>query len=94
MYANVTFDTHDATPPVLIPANALFVRTAGPQTFVVDPNNIAHLRNLVLGRDFGSFTQVLGGLRAGEMVVLSPTDAVTDGTKVDPQPLKAQNPGA
>jgi RND family efflux transporter MFP subunit len=88
MYATVSFDTHDATPPVLIPANALFVRTAGPQTFTVDSNNVTHLRNLVLGRDYGSFTQVLGGLKPGETVVLSPGDSVTDGTKVDPQQLK------
>lgn len=88
MYADVNFDTHDPTPPVLIPANALFVRTAGPQAFVVDNNNIAHLRSLVLGRDFGSFTQVIGGLKAGDLVILSPTDAVGEGTRVDPEPLK------
>jgi RND family efflux transporter MFP subunit len=87
MYATVSFDTHDATPPVLIPANALFVRTAGPQTFVIDSNNVAHLRSLVLGRDYGSFTQVLGGLKPGDTVVLSPTDAVADNVKVDPQTL-------
>jgi RND family efflux transporter MFP subunit len=88
MYASVSFDTHEATPPVLIPANALIVRTAGPQTFTVDSNNVVHLRSLVLGRDYGSFTQVLGGLKPGDTVVLSPTDAVADGVKVDPQPLK------
>ncbi len=88
MYATVSFDTHDAQPPVLIPANALFVRTAGPQTFVVDQNNIARLHNLVLGRDFGTFTQVVSGLTPGDTVVLSPSDAVSEGTKVDPQPLK------
>ncbi len=84
MYATVTFDTHDATPPVMIPANALIVRTAGPQTYVVDANNVVHLRNLVLGRDYGSFSQVLGGLTPGDTVVLSPTDAVVDGQKVEP----------
>ncbi len=85
MFATVTFATHDATPPVLIPANALFVRTAGPQTFVVDNNHVAHIHNLVLGRDFGSTTEVLSGLKQGDMVVLSPSDAITDGTKVDPE---------
>jgi RND family efflux transporter MFP subunit len=90
MYANVNFDTHDATPPVLIPANALFVRTAGPQTYVVDANNVTHLRSLVLGRDYGSFAQVIGGLKAGDTVVLSPSDAVAEGTKVEPQLQKPQ----
>ncbi len=85
MFATVTFATRNATPPVLIPANALFVRTAGPQTFVVDANHVAHMHSLMLGRDFGSTTEVLSGLRQGDLVVLSPSDAITDGTKVDPE---------
>ncbi len=85
MFATVTFATHTAIPPVLIPANALFVRAAGPQTFVMDPNHVVHLRNLTLGRDYGANTEVLTGLKAGDEVVLSPSDAITDGTKVDPE---------
>ncbi len=88
MYATVSFNTRDAKPPVLIPANALLVRTAGPQTFVVDSNNVTHLRSLTLGRDFGSFTEVVTGLKPGDTVVLSPSDAVVDNVKVDPQQLK------
>ncbi len=85
MFATVVFATRTAVPPVLIPANALFVRAAGPQTFVVDQDHVAHLRNLTLGRDFGANTEVLSGLKAGDMVILSPSDAVSDGTKVDPE---------
>ena len=88
MFATVSFNTRDAKPPVLIPANALFVRTAGPQTFTVDANHITHLRTLTLGRDFGSFTEVVTGLKPGDTVVLSPSDAVADNVKVDPQELK------
>lgn len=85
MFATVFFDTQRTQQPLLIPANALLVRTAGPQAFVVDANNIVHLRNLVLGRDFGASTEVLSGLSLGDTVVLSPGDNVTDGTKVEPQ---------
>ena len=85
MFATVLFDTQRTQPPLLIPANALLVRTAGPQAFVVDSSNIAHLRSLVLGRDFGAATEVISGLRPGDRVILSPGDAVTDGAKVDPQ---------
>ncbi|GAA3768140.1 efflux RND transporter periplasmic adaptor subunit [Terriglobus aquaticus] len=84
MFATVLFNTRSTTPPLLIPANALLVRSAGPQAFVVDSNHIAHLRNLTLGRDFGASTEVLNGLRPGDMVILSPGDNVTDGAKVDP----------
>ena len=85
MYATVQFDTQRATPPLLLPANALFVRNAGPQAFVMDANHVVHLRNLTLGRDFGATTEVIAGLKAGDTVVLSPGDGVTDGAKVDPQ---------
>ncbi len=85
MFATVMFDTNRAQPPLLIPANALFVRSAGPQAFVLDSNHVAHLHNLVLGRDFGASTEVISGLKQGDTVVLSPGDSVTDGAKVDPQ---------
>ncbi len=85
MFANVIFDTRNPVPPVLIPANALLVRAAGPQVFVVDANHTAHLHSLTLGRDFGSSTEVTAGLRTGDSVILSPGDDVVDGGKVDPQ---------
>ncbi|WP_263368093.1 efflux RND transporter periplasmic adaptor subunit [Edaphobacter bradus] len=86
MYATVIFDLPRGGPaPVLLPANALVIRTSGPQAVVVDSNNIAHFRSIVLGRDLGTQTEVVGGLKAGDVVVLSPGDAVTDGAKVQPQ---------
>lgn len=89
MFATVLFATQSAEPPLLIPANALLVRTAGPQAFVVDGNGIAHLHSLTLGRDFGASTEVLHGLSPGDLVILSPGDNVADGTKVEPQTTHA-----
>jgi RND family efflux transporter MFP subunit len=85
MYATVEADVPPGgPPPVMLPQNALVVRTAGPQAVVLDSDNVAHFRSLVLGRDEGSGTEVVGGLNAGDLVVLSPDDSVTDGTKVKP----------
>jgi RND family efflux transporter MFP subunit len=85
MYATVQMDTpRGGAAPVLLPANALVVRTAGPQAFVIDENDIVHFRPIVLGRDLGATTEVVGGLKAGDLVVLSPGDAVVDGGKVRP----------
>lgn len=86
MYATVIFDLPPAgTPPVLLPANGLVIRMAGPQAVVVDADNVAHFRSIVLGRDLGTATEVVSGLKAGDVIVLSPGDAVTDGAKVQPQ---------
>jgi RND family efflux transporter MFP subunit len=86
MYATVLFDVQaGATAPVILPANALVVRTSGPQAVVVDGNDVAHFRSITLGRDLGTATEVLAGLLAGDVVVLSPGDNVVDGGKVKPQ---------
>lgn len=85
MYATVLLDTQrGGTPAVMLPANALVVRTAGPQAIVIDSDNIAHFRPIILGRDTGAFTEVLGGVKPGDLVVLSPGDSVVDGVKVRP----------
>jgi len=86
MYATVIFDLPPTgTAPVLLPANGLVIRMAGPQAVVVGADNVVHFRSIVLGRDLGTATEVVGGLKPGEVVVLSPGDAVTDDAKVQPQ---------
>ncbi len=86
MYATVIFDLpRGGQAPVLLPANALVIRTSGPQAVVVDSDHVAHFRSIALGRDLGTAIEVIGGLKAGDVVVLSPGDAVTDGAKVQVQ---------
>lgn len=85
MYADVQFNTPLAIKPVLLPANALVVRSAGPQAVVMDANHIVHYRSIVLGRDFGAYTEVVSGLKPGDIVVISPGDAVVEGAKVEPE---------
>ncbi len=44
MYATVIFDLpRSSSAPVLLPANALVIRTSGPQAVVLDSNNVAAL---------------------------------------------------
>jgi len=83
---NAIFDLPPTgAPPVLLPANGLVIRLAGPQVVVLDKDNVAHFRSIVLGRDLGTATEVVSGLNPGDLIVLSPGDAVTDGAKVEPQ---------
>lgn len=88
MYATLEFNTPHAEPPVVLPTNALVVRTAGPQTYVVGQDGIAHLRNLVLGRDMGNSVEIVSGLKAGENVIINPTDMVTDNGRVNAKSMQ------
>lgn len=88
MFATVSFAVKNSKPPVLLPGNALVVRTSGPQAYTVDANNVAHLHTVILGRDYGTSVEILDGLKAGDRVILSPSDAVQDGGKVAPEELK------
>lgn len=92
MFATVTFAVKNSRPPVLLPGNALVVRTAGPQAYTVDSNNVVHLHSVVLGRDYGTSVEILGGLQQGDHVILSPSDAVQEGIKVAPELEKPQKP--
>ena len=91
MYATVQFSIQNAAPPVVLPSNALIMRSAGPQAAVVDANNIVHMQTLILGRDTGTSVEVLSGLQPGDVVVTSAGDSVIDGAKVKPQ-LQAEVP--
>ena len=49
---------------------------------VVDADGHVHLRNIVLGRDFGDYVEVLAGLAATDQVVVNPPDSISDGMSV------------
>lgn len=66
---------------VRAPAGALFQRRGTTLTFVVAGGR-AVLREVKVGRSNGIETEVLGGLREGERVILYPGDKVADGTRV------------
>jgi len=92
MYATVQFNIRDAAPPVMLPANGLIMRSAGPQAAVVDSNNTVHMHTLVLGRDTGSSVEVLSGLEPDDVVITSAGDRVVDGATVQPEMQAAPKP--
>jgi RND family efflux transporter MFP subunit len=81
MYAQVRLAVRSVTPGVLLPANALVVRSAGPQVALVRDGRV-HFVKVVLGRDLGTDVEVLTGLDDGATVVMNPSDEVTDGAPV------------
>lgn len=74
----VTWEKADA---LRVPAGALFQRNGVWQAFVADSGR-ARLRTVQTGRSNGIETEVLDGLREGDVVIVYPGDKVTDGTRV------------
>ena len=64
-----------------VPVGSLFRRGDDWAVFVVD-NDRARLQIVELGQRNNEFGQILGGLDAGQAVVLHPPDTLTDGTRV------------
>ncbi len=86
MYAQVDLNIKRSTPPLLIPGDALVVRSDGPQAAVVESDQRIHYQRLVLGRDYGDRIEVISGLAAGQSVVANPSDVVREGARVRPVP--------
>jgi RND family efflux transporter MFP subunit len=81
MYVQVAFPAASGGPALVVPANALVVRTDGPQVAVVEGTAV-HYRKVVLGRDFGHEVEVVSGLSGAESLVASPGDRLADGQLV------------
>ena len=86
MYATVELTSSRTDPPLLIPSDALVLRSEGPQVVVVDSAHRVHLTNVKTGRDFGDRLEINSGLREGESIVANPGDVLTDGAEVEPVP--------
>lgn len=85
-YAQVHFDVRLPHPPLVLPGNCLIFRAQGTQVGVVDSDNIVHLKDIKIGRDFGTRIEVVGGIDAGDNVIVNPSDSLGDGQKVQISP--------
>jgi RND family efflux transporter MFP subunit len=77
---------------VRVPAAAIGLREAKPVAFVVGAEQKVERRALTLGRTMGEDRQVLAGLTAGEVVVLSPPPTLADGGQIQVAPADKSNP--
>ncbi len=84
MYLQVKFVFDREVPAVLIPSAALATRSDGPHLAVLDDRHRVHYRKVQLGRDFGTETEVVTGLDAGQTVVIHPGDDLPEGAELDP----------
>jgi hypothetical protein len=83
------------SPPLIIPAAALVIRSQGTQVMVVDSAGGAatlHLRAVLVGRDYGSSMEILSGIAEGATIVTNPGATMLDGMHVRVVAATAQNP--
>jgi RND family efflux transporter MFP subunit len=65
-----------------VPVNALLFRSEGLRAVVVDANHKIHLRQITVGRDYGTSLEVLQGLDLKDWIVLNPEDSLEEGQEV------------
>jgi len=81
-YAQVHLQVKVAASRVQVPVNALLFRAEGLRAVVVDADHKTHLRQLTIGRDYGTSLEVLQGLEPTDWIVLNPADSLDDGQQV------------
>ena len=81
-YANVHLILPLKNVEQIIPVNTVIFRGEHTQVGVVDANNVAHLKDVALGRDFGTSFEVNSGIDSNDRLILNPSDSLTDGTAV------------
>jgi RND family efflux transporter MFP subunit len=81
-YAQVHFAATVTTVRMSVPVNALLFRAEGPRAAVVGGDGKVHLKPVVIGRDYGTDVEILGGIDTSESIVLNPSDSLEDGQEV------------
>ena len=66
-----------------VPVNALLFRAEGLRAAVIDADHKVHLRQLAIGRDYGTALEVLQGLSPEDWIVLNPPDSLDEGMQVN-----------
>jgi RND family efflux transporter MFP subunit len=82
-----------------VPDTALLFRAQGLQVGVLKPDNTVELRDIKVGRDFGTSIEVTSGVTASDKIVNNPPDSLVSGEVVgvaatpaaSPSPAMAKN---
>jgi multidrug efflux system membrane fusion protein len=81
-FGQVHFTTGTNVLRLTVPVNSMLFRAEGPRVAVVDKDGKVHLRAIVIGRDFGTTLEILGGLDPNDQVVINPADSLEEGQQV------------
>jgi membrane fusion protein, multidrug efflux system len=69
-----------------IPVNAMLFRQEGPRVAIVGSDGKVHLRPITIGKDYGATLEILGGVEAGDRVIVNPADSIEEGQQVNVAP--------
>jgi RND family efflux transporter MFP subunit len=84
-FANVHLILHFQNAPTVLPGNTLLFRAQGTQVAAVDRDGTVRLKNVVLGRDFGTSLEVVSGVTSHDRIIVNPSDSVAEGARVQVQ---------
>jgi RND family efflux transporter MFP subunit len=89
-YAQVHMAVRISGARLQVPVNAFLFRAEGLRVPVVDGNHKIHLRQITVGRDYGTSLEVLQGVEESDWIVLNPADSLEEGQEVRMKELAAK----
>jgi RND family efflux transporter MFP subunit len=81
-FGQVHFAVGNSVPRITVPVNSMLFRAEGAQVAVVGSDNKVELRQIAIGRDFGTTIEILGGIDANDRIVVNPSDSLEVGQQV------------
>jgi RND family efflux transporter MFP subunit len=87
MYAEVRISNVREAPWIRVPGTTIVTKPDG-QYVVTVIDSKAHYQRVTIGRDFGDEIEIRTGLKGQEQVVISPSDDLREGDKVDAKIIK------
>jgi RND family efflux transporter MFP subunit len=84
MYCTVEIHVPRKTPSLLLPAEAVIFNSDGPQVAIAE-DGVAHIRKIVVARDFGRQVEARAGVKPGDQVILNPPVDLVEGSKMQVQ---------
>jgi RND family efflux transporter MFP subunit len=92
MFASAQMHYRAPNPGILISGDSLLTMASGQFVPVVE-NSVIQMRPVHVGRDLGTQVYITAGLEDGDLVVVSPNDAVKEDARVNTRPALAGQQG-
>lgn len=84
-YAEVSIHLTKPVPAQMIPASALLIKQDEPYVVVVNKQHKIEFHPIKIGRDLGKTIEVIAGVSHDDALVLSPSELLEAGEKVNPK---------